>query len=69
MPIQKSAAKNFIVVDLEFGSDGGVVLTLLLYFFWVFTFSPPNINFVIEIKRTRIDSAFRFAEGSRSCIK
>jgi hypothetical protein len=46
----------------EIGSDGGVISALLLSLFWVFTFSPPNINFILEIKGTRIDSASRFLE-------
>jgi len=36
LSIQKSIAKNCIATDLEIGSDGGVILDLLL-FFLVFT--------------------------------
>jgi len=36
LPIQKSIAKNCVTADSEIGSDGGVILDLLL-FFLVFT--------------------------------
>jgi hypothetical protein len=32
LSIQKSIAKNCIATDLEIGSDGGVILDLLLFF-------------------------------------
>ena len=36
LSIQKSIAKNCIATDLEIGSDGGVILDLLLFFFSVY---------------------------------
>jgi hypothetical protein len=36
MPIQKSAAKNFATADSKIGSDGGVILTVLLFLFCVY---------------------------------
>jgi len=32
LPIQKLAAGNYIAIDSEIGSDGGVILALLLFF-------------------------------------
>jgi hypothetical protein len=37
LPIQKSAAKNCVAVDSQISSNGGVMSTLLLFFFLVFT--------------------------------
>jgi len=54
--IQKSATKNCVAVDLEIDNDGGVIYGFT-FFYWMFTFSPPNINFVLKIRGTRIDSA------------
>jgi hypothetical protein len=73
LPIQKLAAKlrhcqfrnqqpTVSLLISEIGSNGGVISALLLCLFWVFTFSPPNIIFFLEIKGTRIDSASRFLE-------
>jgi hypothetical protein len=59
LPIQKSAANKCAAADPKICSDGGVVF----YFtFWVFTFSPFNINFILKIKGTHIASASRFLE-------
>jgi len=32
LPIQKSAARNYVTVDSEIGSNGGVISALLLFF-------------------------------------
>ena len=59
--IQKSVAKNYVAANSKIDSDGGVISDFT-YFFRVFTFSPPHINFILEIKGTRIDSASKFLE-------
>jgi hypothetical protein len=70
LPIQKSAAKlcrcrfrnRQPTVPVPIQNSAAMVESFRLYFslFWVFTFSPPNKNFVLEIKGTRIDSATKF---------
>jgi hypothetical protein len=52
--------ENCVTADSEIDSNGGVIL-LLPFFCWVFTFFSSNINFFLEIKGTRIDSASRFS--------
>jgi len=34
-------SENSVAADPEIGSNGGVVWTFILFYFWVFTFSLP----------------------------
>jgi len=52
LPIQKSAAKiaSLPIKKSAAKTESSILSIYILFFFWVFTFSPPlNMNFVLEI--------------------